>query len=293
MQVTVTIQKLSKSQIELKIKVPAEEFNGFQEKAILELGKDLEVEGFRKGHAPKEIIEREVGQQKILNAAAEMTVRENYLKAVAENKIEPLGQPKIEISKLAPGNPLEFKATVPVLPEIKLPDYKKIASGVKKREVEVTPEEIKNLKVEKERTEKERMRGEILEKIAENSGIEAPEILIEAEENRQLLNLKRQVPQMMGINFEDYLKRINKTEKELLDSFLPEAEKRVKNSLALKEIEKRENVEASEEEIKNEMEKILKNYPEVTNLDRERLKEYTEEVIKNEKTFQLLENLTK
>ncbi len=275
----------------MKIEIPVEDLDSFIEKAVLEFGKDLEIEGFRKGHAPKEIIKEKIGQQKILQTAAEMAIRENYLKAVSENKIEPLGQPKIEILKLASCNPLEFKATVPVLPQIKLPDYKKIASQVKKREVEVTPEEIAKLKAEKERMEKERMRSEILEKIAKESEIETPEILIESEKKRQLENLKKQVPQMLGISFEDYLKRINKNETELLDSFWSEAQRRVKNSLILKEIGKKENIEAQDQEVKNEMEKILKNYPQTKDLDLERIKEYTKEVIKDEKTLQILENL--
>ena len=287
----ISVQKLPKSELEMKVEIPAKDLDSFIEKAVLEFGKDLEIEGFRKGHAPKEIIKEKIGQQKILQTAAEMAIRENYLKAVSENKIEPLGQPKIEILKLASCNPLEFKATVPVLPQIKLPDYKKIASQVKKREVEVTPEEIAKLKAEKERMEKERMRSEILEKIVKESEIEAPEILIESEKKRQLENLKKQVPQMLGISFEDYLKRINKNETELLDSFWFEAQKRVKNSLILKEIEKKENIEAQDQEVKNEMEKILKNYPQTKDLDLERIKEYTKEVIKDEKTLQILENL--
>lgn len=287
----ISVQKLPKSELEMKVEIPAKDLDSFIEKAVLEFGKDLEIEGFRKGHAPEEIIKEKIGQQKILQTAAEMAIRENYLKAVSENKIEPLGQPKIEILKLASCNPLEFKATVPVLPQIKLPDYKKIASQVKKREVEVTPEEIAKLKAEKERMEKERMRSEILEKIVKESEIEAPEILIESEKKRQLENLKKQLPQMLGISFEDYLKRINKNETELLDSFWSEAQRRVKNSLILKEIGKKENIEAQDQEVKNEMEKILKNYPQTKDLDLERIKEYTKEVIRDEKTLQILENL--
>lgn len=286
----ISVQKLSKSQTELKIEIPTEEFQKFLEKATLNLGKDLEVQGFRKGKAPKEVIEKQVGQEKILNTAAEDCVRENYLKAIFEKKLEPLGQPEIEILKIAPGNPFEFKARISVLPEIKLPNYRNIASKVKKREVKVTNEEIERLRAEKERIEKGRVRQEILDKIAQDSEIEIPEILLEAEKNRMLENLKQQAPQILRISFEEYLKKINKTEKELLESFLPEVQKRVKVSLVLKEIEKRENIEVSDEEIKTETGKILKNHPPDQNLDPERLKDYTKEVIRNEKTLAKLES---
>ena len=170
-----TIQNLPNSQTELKIEVPTEEFKGFIEKAVLDLGKDIEVEGFRKGKAPKEVIEKKVGQEKILQAAAQDCIKENYIKAIKEQKLEPLGQPEIEILKIALGNSFEFKAKISILSEIKLSDYKKIASQVKKREVKVTDEEITKLKQEKERIEKERLRSEILEKIAEKSQIDIPQ----------------------------------------------------------------------------------------------------------------------
>ena len=287
----ITSQKLSRSQVELKIEVPAEEFKTFMDKAVLDIGKEIEIEGFRKGKAPKEIIERTVGQEKILKTAGEDCIKENYVKAILENKIEPLGQPEIEILKAAPGNPFEFKAKVSILPEVKLPDYKEIASQIKKQEVKVTQEEIEKLRTEKERIEKEKRRNEILEKIAEKTEIELPEVLVEAEKKRMLENLKQQISQMLQINFEDYLKKINKTEKELLDSFLPEAEKRVRNSLILKEIEEKEKIEVSEDELKNETERFLKTFPDAKDFDPEKLKEYTKEVIRNEKAFQLLENL--
>jgi len=177
--------------------------------------------------------------------------------------------------------------------KINLPDYKKITSEVKKREVEVTKEEIESLKLEKERIERLRLRQEILEKITQMVEIEIPEILVESEQKQMLENLKKQILQILQINFEDYLIKINKTEKELMGSFLAEAQRRIKNSLILKEIGEKEEIAVSKEEVEEEANKILRNYPEAKKLDPEQLKKYTEEVIKNEKTFQFLESLTK
>lgn len=177
-----------------------------------------------------------------------------------------------------------------ILPEVKLPDYRKIASQVKKRAVLVTPEEIARLKKEKEMIEKERTRAEILEKIAEESEVTLPQFLIESEQKRMLEGLKIQVPQMLQINFDDYLKKINKTEEELLDHFLLEAQKRVKTSLVLIAIQKKENINIPEEEVAKDLEKISKIN---SNLDKNQLKEYTESAIKNERTLELLENLIK
>ncbi len=137
-----TIKKLPNSQIELKIEVPAEELNHFIGQAILNLGKNLEVKGFRKGKAPKEIAEKEIGKENILIEAADLAVKENYQKAVLENKIAPIAQPKIEIQKLARGNPFIFLAKTSILPELKLPDYRKIAAKIERKQIEVEEKEI-------------------------------------------------------------------------------------------------------------------------------------------------------
>ncbi len=289
----ILIQKLPKSQIELKIEVPTQDFQGFIEKAIANFGKDLEAPGFRKGHAPKEIIEREKGQGEILKEAAQLCLKEKYQEAILKEKIEPLGQPEVEILKLAPGNPFEFKVKIFIFPEINLADYKKIAPSVEKREVIVTEEEINRLKTEKERVEKERFRQEILEKIAESSEMEIPEVLIEAEKKQMLNNLKQEVSRLLQIDFKDYLNKINKTEEELLSSFSDEAQKRIKISLILKEIGKREKIMVSEEEIKKEMDKFLKNLSNVQEkFDPEELKSYNEETARNKKIIQLLESFS-
>ena len=285
-----SIQKLAKSQLEIKCEVPAEEFQTFVEKAILKLGENVAVEGFRKGKAPKETIEKILGQEAILKEASQECVRDNYLKVVKDESLEPLGQPEISVLKLALNNPFEFKAVVTVLPEITIADYQEIVPKIKKREVKVTLEEIEKLKQEKERIEREKLRQEILDKIAAGSKMEIPEVLIDSEKNRMLATIKEQVPQMLGIGFEEYLKKINKTEKEISDSFLPEAERRIKNSLVLREIQKREKIEIPEKELSDEMAKIAKQNP---NLDKNQLKDYTESVIKNEKAFEYLEGLTK
>ena len=284
------IQKSAKSQVEIKCEVSAEEFQIFRERAVLKLGENVEVEGFRKGKAPKEMIEKMLGQEVILKEASQECVRDNYLKVVKEQNLEPLGQPEISILKMALNNPFEFKATVAVLPAITIADYKEIASKIKKREVKVTEEEIEKLRQEKERQEREKLRQEILSKIADASKMAIPEVLIDSEKNRMMTTIKEQVPQMLGIGFEEYLKKINKTEQEIFVSFEPEAQKRIKNSLVLREIQKREKFDISEKELTDEMIEVAKHNP---NLDKNQLRDYTESVLNNEKTFEYLEGLLK
>lgn len=416
-----TIKKLPESKIELKIEVPAEKFNDFIEKAVLDLGKDLQVEGFRKGKVPKEMIIKKIGQERILTEASQLAIKKNYLQAVLENKIEPISQPEVEILKLAQGNPFEFKVKTSVLPDIHLPDYKKIASKIKRNKITLKEKEVeqalkwlqksrakfsqilrpakkgdfieiefkesienkihkdafvlgegkfipgfednlegmknreekefslklpqdyirkdvagqtvnfkvklnsvkkmdlpelnnefaknigqfdnlealkKNIKeglqLEKERGESQRVRQEIINKIAEKSDFEIPETLIKKEKNNLMEDFKKRISQSLKISFEDYLTKIKKSEKEILESFLPEVRKRVKNFLILREICKKENIKVSPKEVEEEINKILKQHPPESQkeIDLNLLKDYTKEELKNEKTFQLLESFT-
>jgi len=147
------IEKLPKSQIEIKIEISPEEFQESIEEALSELSKNLEMEGFRKGKIPKKIAEEKIGQEKILKEAAERAIKKNYIRVILENKIEVISQPEIEVLKRptlqktdsgteVSATPFIFRAKIAILPEIKLPDYKKIAAFFQKKEILVDDKEI-------------------------------------------------------------------------------------------------------------------------------------------------------
>ncbi|GAI39028.1 unnamed protein product, partial [marine sediment metagenome] len=153
------------------------------------------------------------------------------------------------------------------------------------------------IKKEKELEESQRIRNEILEKIAQDSECESPESLVEIEKIHLLDDLKQRVSQGLQVSFDEYLVQIKKTEEEIKNSFSENAQKRVKNFLVLREIGKTENIMVSEDEIKEETNKILKKYSDLGNtkekIDLDRLKDYTESVIYNEKVFKKLETFLK
>jgi len=99
----------------------------------------------------------------------------------------------------------------------------------------------------------------------------------------------------MGLKLDDYLSKIKLTPEKLLEEFEPEAERRVKFSLTLRQIASETRLEATPEEIDAEVNKTLSRLQydpdEKVNIDPEELREYTKGVLRNEKTFQLLEKL--
>jgi len=140
----VQTKKLEKSEYEISATVPAEAMAEYRKKAIKKLGSDVEIPGFRKGHVPEDMLIGHLGESRVMQDAANMALSDVYPKIVVEENIDAIGSPQIQIIKLADGNPMEFKATTAVMPDIKLADYQKIAKKVfsKEEKFEVTDKDL-------------------------------------------------------------------------------------------------------------------------------------------------------
>jgi len=135
--VKVSTQTLPESQVLLEIEVDPEQLEQSMDRAYRKLVQRIEVPGFRKGKAPKNMLERQVGRGRILEEAIDIAVPDAYNKAIEEADIDAIGQPQIEMMTL---EPLAFKATVPIRPTVDLGDYKSIR--VEREPVEVNEEEV-------------------------------------------------------------------------------------------------------------------------------------------------------
>lgn len=139
-----SIKKLPKSKIEIEIVLSSVELDEYYKKTIFNLREKIEMKGFRRGKVPLEIIEKEISQAEILNQAAELAIRESYSKIVEKEKLEIIEKAEVEILKVAKSNPFIFKVKVSVLPDINLPDYKKIAAACKEKEILMEEKEVKD-----------------------------------------------------------------------------------------------------------------------------------------------------
>lgn len=139
-----TVTKEENSQVKIEGEIPFAELEKHRSAAIKHYGKDMEIDGFRKGHVPEGEIVKRVGEMAILSEMAERALAAAYPEACKEHKIDAIGYPQLSITKIAEGNPLGFTATVAVIPEVTLADYKKIAADANKDKVstEVTEEEV-------------------------------------------------------------------------------------------------------------------------------------------------------
>jgi trigger factor len=136
------IKEIGSSQKEATVEISVEEFEPFFQRVLKDSKENLSINGFRKGQVPDSLAQNHLDEGKMLEFAAEKAIKHFYWKYISDNKLEVIGPPEISITKLAKGNPLEFKAKFWILPEIKLPDYKVIASGIKREKVVVEDKEI-------------------------------------------------------------------------------------------------------------------------------------------------------
>ncbi len=170
----VTVTELEGSECEIRATIPAEILTQYRTKAVKELGSSVEVPGFRKGHVPEDMLIGHLGESRIMERAANMALSDIYPKIVVSENIEALGAPRINITKLAQGNALEFTATTAVMPAITLPNYQKIAKDIfsKEETFDVSDDEVaETLK----HIRRERGRIEAYEK-QKNDGVESPEL---------------------------------------------------------------------------------------------------------------------
>lgn len=146
----VTVENGENQQATLTIEVEAAEVNKAVEQACKRLANRVSIPGFRKGKAPRMIVERHVGKDAVLQEAFDIVAPKALSKAFDEQKIDPVTRPSVDIETLEEGKDLVFKATVTPRPEVKLGDYKGL--NVPKNEVNITDEDVeKQLKTFQDR----------------------------------------------------------------------------------------------------------------------------------------------
>jgi FKBP-type peptidyl-prolyl cis-trans isomerase (trigger factor) len=115
-----------------------------EEEVLAEAGADFEMPGFRKGKVPEQIVRERISPINLLEEAAEKAIPQAVREIVTDEKTAFLGRPEIAITKLAPGNPIAFTVKLALVPEVGLPDYKKIAQTIAKKGIpaEVSEQEL-------------------------------------------------------------------------------------------------------------------------------------------------------
>lgn len=347
------IKNLEKSRVEITSAVPAADFAKYKDRALASLSKKVKIDGFRDGNVPNKVLEAKVGTTAILDEMAQLAIMDAYPTILTEAKIDAIGLPQIQITKIVMDNDLEFTITTAVLPTIKLGDYQKIAKEINKNNVsvDVTDAEIdgatlelrqmrahqamhdagvdhhdhnhanisddqlpplddnfvktlgkfegvedfktklkENLLIEKKTKEAEKKRVAMIDAIIDGTVVDLPDMMVDFELDKMLQQFIHDIS-MMGHTFEDYLKKINKTEVDLKSEWRVNGEKRAKMQMILDEISKEQKIAPSDAEIQSETEKILEIYKDAKDVSEDRVRAYVTQILNNAKVFEYLEGL--
>ena len=151
---SVQVEKLEHNMAKLTIEVPETELEAAIEKSYQKQKKSISLPGFRKGKAPRVMIEKMYGKGVFLEDAANSLIPVQYSLAAGESGLEIVSQPTIDVTQLEPGKPFIFTAEVAVKPEVTLGEYKGVE--VEKQNTEVLDEEV-DAEIFKERESNSRM----------------------------------------------------------------------------------------------------------------------------------------
>ena len=135
----VTVERVE-NEATLKITAPAAEVNAGYKKAVQKIADQANIPGFRKGKAPRAIIEMHYGKEAVKQEAFEIVANKAYSEALDQEKLIPVSDPKVEESTFEEGKDMELTIKVTLKPEPELGEYKGL--HVEKKEVEVTDEQV-------------------------------------------------------------------------------------------------------------------------------------------------------
>lgn len=171
-----TIKQLTPTNVELTIVTEPADLTPVKASVLKELAKDVKMAGFRKGHAPDALVEKNVDQSVLQSRFLDAAVSQLYMQALVEERLRVVAPPSVNVTKFVPFTTLEFTATVEVLGEVKLADYKKFSfaranEAVTDKEVDVVIEDLRARSAERHEVERAAKDGDEL--VMDFTGLDA------------------------------------------------------------------------------------------------------------------------
>jgi FKBP-type peptidyl-prolyl cis-trans isomerase (trigger factor) len=224
------IKELGNSEIEIEGELPFKELEKHRSATLKALGSNIKMDGFRAGHVPEKVLLEKIGEPALLEGMANRALSENYPKIIIEKKINPIANPQVTITKLAQGNPLGFKMKVPVMPEVKLPEYKKIAKEVYSKKEELG-------KITKEEEEENIIKQILATKAVDGKTPELTDALVkELGEFKTVKDFKEKV--LEGIGKEKEFKLKEKKRVEVIEEIIKQSEINLPDIIIESELDK-------------------------------------------------------
>ncbi len=242
-----TVAKESDGTIQITFTIPKDIIVANQKKALEELGRNIEVPGFRKGNAPIDKVKDHVSKEKIIEKTLSEILPKILSDALTNEKIKPSVFPKFELVSSTEGENWQVRAiTCEILP-FELGEYKVKLKGLFSQGKIWTPDKGINNNEAKEPTRVEKEQ-KIIEALLQILTPIVPKVLIDEEVNSRLSQLLSRI-EKLGLTLESYLTSIGKNPQSLRQEYEKQSEEAIKIELILEEVANDENITVSQNEI--------------------------------------------
>jgi trigger factor len=280
---TSKLTQLPKATAELEITIPWSEVKITYDKVLDSVVATAEIEGFRKGKAPKQMVEERVDKSKLYSQVIQEIIPKIYAEEVKKHSLTPITSPKVEVQKAKEGEDWVVKAVLALKPHIKLKDYKAKVKALKNSQKKIwVPGDDKK----KQEDAKPKL-DDIMKVLLDEVEVELSDLLVSEEANRLLSDLIDQT-QKLGLTVEQYLLAKGKTTEQVRAEYASQAQANLKLQFALLEIAETEKITVSQTDIDGILAKV--ENPQ----EKEKLKNdsyYLAHLIRQQKTIDFLSNL--
>lgn len=278
---TTALSRTENGTITLTITIPWARIAEVKEAVTAELLKDIELPGFRKGKAPREVAEKKLDRAKVYEEVIRKLLPQAYSDAVKEHTLKPIVLPKIEIVEAKEGSDWVVRALTAEKPTVTLGDYKKAvreAKNAKRNKIWKPGDETK------EEKEKQMTLGELFGSLLSAVTCPIPDILIENEVNRSLSDLIDQTKKL-GLTVDQYLASTGRNAETIRKEYADLARRTLTLEFALEAIADKEDLFVSDSDIEAAI-KAAKTEEERAAISKERY--YLASILRRQKTLDFL-----
>lgn len=278
---TVAVNRLANGTIELTITIPWLDVKTTYDQVVEEFVKEAELPGFRKGKAPRKLVEEKLDKTKVYEEVLKQIVPKTYTNAVKQENLTPIISPRVEIIAAKEDEDFQFRAQICEKPEVKLGNYKEAIGKLKKEKQ--TKIWVPG-KTDKEEKPAELTLDEILKALLKTNQVQVPTLLVEDEVNRMLSRLIDQT-QKLGLTVEQYLVSQGKTTETLRTEYIEQANRNLALEFILEAIADNEKIQVSDEET----ERVIKAAKDIKEQEALRAqKYYLATILRRQKTLDKL-----
>lgn len=283
---THAIHRREDGTIELTVTIPWADVSSVYDQVIEDVVKNAELPGFRKGKAPRAMVEEKLDRSKMYEDVIRKLLPEVYNEVITKEKLKPIISPKVELKEAKENEDWILVIHTCERPEVKLGDYKKVISDEKAAKYKKIWVPGKDQKEPEEKDKKPSI-DEILMWASKTITLKIPHLLLDQEVNRLLSQLIDQT-KSLGLSVEQYLNATGKNSDSIRHEYEEQAKQTITLEFGIEEIADKEGIIISDDDV-DAVVKTAKTEEEKKSLQSQRY--YLASILRRQKTIDFLANL--